>query len=89
MLSIPRPLIPIDLDELYKLRVVERWTYRKLAKHFGVSDTTLINRCKDNSFPGFRVAKKINKQIKIPRITRKKVKNKTADKKLKELFDML
>ena len=89
MFAIPRPLIPVDIDELYKLRVVERWTYRKLAKHFNVSDTTLINRCKDNGFHDFKVAKKTKEWLLKPKISRKKVIKKTASQQLSELYEML
>lgn len=45
----------IDIDELYRLRVECKWTYRELAELYQVADTTLRTRCKEFDFPKVKV----------------------------------
>ena len=80
--------IPVDIDELYKLRVEQRWTYRRLAKYYNVSDTTLRNRCEEFDFPVVNAGRKASEWRLKPIIVRRKV-NKNANKKLKELYKIL
>ena len=83
-------VIPINMDDLYRLRVTERKTYRQIAKLYGVSDTTLRNRCEEFDFPPVNAGRKTNTwKLKPINVNRKKKVNKIANKKLKELYALL
>ena len=85
--------IPINMDELYKLRVECEWTYRELAELYQVADTTLRNRCEEFEFPEVHVGRQ-NNNWRLKPMVNKKIKNKkrvskNTNKILKELYYIL
>ena len=47
--------IPINIEELYELRVNSKWTFCELAELYQVTITTVEKRCKDYNFPKVKV----------------------------------
>jgi len=80
------PFKKINIDDLYKLRVIERRTYKYMANLYSVSDTFIRNRCNEFEFPPVDANKKNREAIEWKL---KPLVNKRADKKLKELYEML
>lgn len=45
----------INIEELYKLRVDNRWTYEELAELYRVSENEIIKWCNELDFPAIKV----------------------------------
>ena len=47
--------IPLDMEEIYKLRVNSKWTFLELAELYQVSMTPIRKRCEKYNFPKVKV----------------------------------
>lgn len=47
--------VNLDVDELYRLRVVEKWNYGELAELYKASDATVRRKCEEFEFPRIKV----------------------------------
>ena len=95
--------IKLDMNELYKLRVISRWNYSELAELYKVSITTIMKTCNKFKFPKIKTdyqdsrckkvtvkkTKKMKKDWKLKPLVNKKQVNKNTSKLLNELYAML
>lgn len=55
-----KPKIQIDIEEMYRLRVACKWTYKELGELYQVSFMFIKYRCVEFNFPVVRVGRQIN-----------------------------